>query len=202
MTEVAAIILAAGLSRRMGAQNKLLLPIGEMPMIRHVAMRYRAAINGPITVVTGHDQAAVTATVQDIANTSCVFNPDYETGQQTSVAVGLQNTQLADVTLIGLGDQPLLKSADIVALLTAHRSEASKKISIPAQGDTRGNPIVVPRDVRPYLTADPKKLGCMRFTRDNPDLVHRHTLQAAGFYTDIDTPDAYARICKERGLAK
>ncbi|MEP3920577.1 nucleotidyltransferase family protein [Ascidiaceihabitans sp.] len=202
MTEVAAIILAAGLSHRMGAQNKLLLPIGETPMIRNVVMQYRAAIDGPITVVTGHDQATVAAKVQDIANINCVFNPDYETGQQTSVGVGLLNTPLADVTLIGLGDQPLLRSTDIVALLDAHRSEGPGKISIPAQGDTRGNPIVVPRDLRPHLTADPNKPGCMRFTRDNPDLVQRHTLQAAGFYTDIDTPDAYALFCKERNLAR
>ncbi len=201
MTEVVAIILAAGLSRRMGAQNKLLLPIGGTPMIRHVVMQYRAAIGGPITVVTGHDEAVVAATVKDIANTSCVFNPDYEAGQQTSVAVGLQNTPLADVILIGLGDQPLLRPADIVALLDAHRSAVPEKISIPAQDDARGNPIVVPRDLRPLLTADPNKPGCMRFTRDNPDLVQRHSLQAAGFYTDIDTPGAYALLSKERDYA-
>lgn len=195
MTEVAAIILAAGLSRRMGRRNKLLLPVGGVPMISHVVAQYRAAFSGPITVVTGHEAPKIEAALEGI-DVDCVFNPSYEQGQQTSVVAGLQHCVQADVVLIGLGDQPLLRPEDITALLDAHRG-ASDKIAIPVKGDTRGNPIAVPRALRPHLTADPARPGCMRFTRDNPDLVQRHPLASQGFYTDIDTPSAYALLCKE-----
>jgi molybdenum cofactor cytidylyltransferase len=195
MIDVAAIILAAGLSRRMGSENKLLLPVGGEPMIRHVVAQYRAAIDGPITVVTGHDASLVESALADI-EIDCVFNPNYAQGQQTSVAFGLQHCAPADAVLIGLGDQPLLRSADIIALLDAHRG-VNDKITIPVKDDKRGNPIVVPRTLRPHLTADPSRPGCMRFTRENPDLVHRQPLIAKGFYTDIDTPSAYALFCQK-----
>ena len=56
MLETGAILLAAGLSRRMGDRNKLLLPIGEIPMIRHMVMTYHTATKSPICVVVGHQE--------------------------------------------------------------------------------------------------------------------------------------------------
>ncbi|MEP2472506.1 MAG: NTP transferase domain-containing protein, partial [Paracoccaceae bacterium] len=129
-----------------------------------------------------------------------VFNPDYETGQQTSVAVGLRHAPDASSLLIGLGDQPVLQAADIRALLDAHAAAGRGKISIPVSDETRGNPIVVPHGLRAGLTADPARAGCMRFTRENPALVQRHTLRAEGFYKDIDTPDDYIDLTHEEGL--
>ena len=196
MTEVAAIILAAGLSRRMGTQNKLLLPVGAVPMIRHVVLQYRMALSGPITVVTGHDAPDVTAALAGI-DVECVFNPIYADGQQSSVAWGLAHCPNADVVLIGLGDQPQLLSEDITALLAAHYVGDPGKISIPMHNGDRGNPICVPAILRPRLTADPTRPGCMRFTREHPELVQRHVLNADGFYHDIDTPAAYAQLVKQ-----
>ncbi|SOH93340.1 molybdenum cofactor cytidylyltransferase [Monaibacterium marinum] len=193
MHRVATIILAAGLSRRMGAHNKLLLPVNGLPMVRHVVQQYRAALDGPIIVVTGWDACAVKQALLGLG-AQCVFNPSYEQGQQSSVAFGLSNCPPADVVLIGLGDQPLLRSADITALLEAHVSGHPAKISIPTSDGKRGNPIAVPHVVRPQLTMDRLRPGCMRFTRDNPDMVQRHSLSAQGFYTDVDTPEAYASL--------
>ena len=199
MLNVAAIVLAAGHSRRMGAANKLLLQVGEHAMIRHVVGQYRAAIDGPITVVTGHDADSVQFQLRDL-DVECVFNPDHEKGQQTSVAYGLSHARDADVLLIGLGDQPLLRSADICDLVRVHSSISPTKISIPVNGAARGNPIVVPHTLRPNLTADPSRPGCMRFTRENPEYVQRHTLAAIGFYADIDTPNDYAALSQKKEL--
>lgn len=99
MTEVAAIILAAGQSRRMGAQNKLLLLVNGIPMIRHVVAQYRSALSGPITVVTGHEAPLVEAALAGI-EVACVTNDDYASGQQSSVAFGLQHCPPADIVLI------------------------------------------------------------------------------------------------------
>ena len=199
MLSVAAIVLAAGQSRRMGAINKLLLQVGEHAMIRHVVGQYRAAIDGPITVVTGHDADSVQSQLRDL-KVECVFNPDHEKGQQTSVAFGLSHAPDADVLLIGLGDQPFLRSSDIRDLVDAHRCISPTKISIPVDEEVRGNPIAVPRALRPNLTADPNRLGCMRFTRENPECVQRHALTAIGFYTDIDTPNDYMALSQKKEL--
>ena len=200
MHDVSLILLAAGQSSRMGTPNKLLLPVGEMPMVRHVALQYRAAFDGPILVVTGHDSEAVSAALAD-CDVECVFNPDHANGQQGSVAVGLKNAPIAELLLIGLGDQPLLKPRDILDLIEAHKAADPSKVSIPERDGARGNPIVVPHELRPQLTANPDRPGCMRFTRDNPTLVQRHALAADGFYADIDTPQEYAALRSRKEMA-
>ena len=119
MTKTAAIILAAGLSRRMGAQNKLLLPVGGVSMVYHVVSQYAGALDGPITVVTGHEAPQVEKALNGL-NVTCVYHAGFADGQQSSVAFGLRHCPQADVVLIGLADQPLLRSADITSLLAAH----------------------------------------------------------------------------------
>ena len=191
MRDVTAIILAAGLSRRMGARNKLLLPHGDVPMIRHMVDVYGAATAGPVLVVTGH-QANEIKTALAGSGAKTVFNPAYGDGQPTSVACGLRAARDDDTVLIGLGDQPLLNVADIRSLLAAHVATDSARISIPAVDQKRGNPIVVPANLRARLLANPRSPGCKKFTQTHPEHVQFHPLASPGFYMDVDTPEAYA----------
>ena len=202
MTEAGAILLAAGLSRRMGERNKLLLPRRGQPLVRYVARSYCAALRGPVTVVLGHEAEAVAHALRDLPVT-LVWNPDYTAGQMTSLAAGLAKAPAARVLLIGLADQPLLTPADLHVLLAAHHAADPDRITIPVRGEMRGNPIVVPDSLRPRLTEDPDRPGCLRFTRDHPEAVQRLPLPSDGYYTDIDTPEAYDALCKAdaRGAA-
>ena len=197
MAEVTAIILAAGLSRRMGRDNKLLLPINGVPMIRHVVDTYRVALDSPVIVVTGHEAQAVGAALAD-SDAITVFNACYAQGQQTSVACGMRVAGDGQDMLIGLGDQPLLRAGDIRALLRAHDQGAADRISIPMRDGQRGNPILVPHGLRARLLADPASPGCKRFTRAHPEHVQFHPLEAAGFYSDSDTPEAYVALSTQR----
>jgi len=197
MGEAAAIILAAGLSRRMGARNKLLLSFGGVPIIRHVVDVYRAAITGQVWVVTGHQADAVEAALAG-SGARTVFNADFAQGQPTSVACGLRAAGGAGAVLIGMGDQPLLTSGDIRALLAAHAAADTSRISIPALDQQRGNPILVPENLRSALLADPKSPGCRKFTRAHPEHVQFHALAAPGYYADVDTPEAYAALTADQ----
>ena len=193
MNDVTAILLAAGMSQRMGAENKLLLPVNGAPMVRCVAETYLAAIDGPVTVVTGYDAARLRDVLSGLPVTFA-HNPSFESGQPSSVAAGLAHAPEADLLLIGLADQPLLKPGDLADLLALHRASDPGKITIPMHRGVRGNPIVVPRSLRPRLTENPDRPGCMRFTRDHPEHVQAADLSAPGFYTDIDTPADYAAL--------
>lgn len=192
-SETTAIILAAGLSRRMGSKNKLLLPVNGVPMIRHVVERYCQAVDGDVLVVTGHDAAAVTCALTG-TRAKIVLNQHYAQGQFTSVASGLRHAEPAKTLLIGLGDQALIETRDIADLLAAHRAADPSKISIPVWEEARGNPIVVPQSLRARLLDDPDRPGCKKFTRTRPDLVQHLPLAARGFYVDVDTPEAYAAL--------
>lgn len=193
MRDVTAIILAAGLSRRMGDRNKLLLSVGGVPMIRHMVDVYSAATTRPVLVVTGHDADDVAAALAGSAART-VFNADYANGQPTSVACGLRAANDAGAVLIGLGDQPLLTADDIRALLAAHAAADPQRISIPAMDQRRGNPIVVPDALRSRLLEDPRSPGCKTFTRAHPEHVQFHALTSPGFFADMDTPEAYEAL--------
>lgn len=196
MGDVVGLILAAGLSRRMGERNKLLLPIGGVPMIRHMFNIYRAAMGGRVVVVTGHQADKIDSALSG-TGAETVLNANFEQGRPTSVVCGLHAAGDAETVLIGLGDQPLLKVDDIQSLLAAHEAADRSRISVPAVDQQRGNPIVVPANLRARLLADPRSPGCKKFTRTHPEHVQFHELASPGFYMDVDTPEAYAALTED-----
>lgn len=197
MDKEGAIILAAGLSTRMGKDNKLLLPWGGGTVIRRVVETYLAAIDGVVTVVTGFEADDITEALAGL-DLAFVHNRDFADGQQGSVAVGLGAAPPAEVLFIGLGDQPLLTPADLQAIFAA-QANAPEKIAIPFRGEDRGNPLAVPAALRARLTENAERPGCLRFTRDNPQLVTRVEMTTDGPFTDVDTPEAYGALAPKAG---
>lgn len=188
MHRSAAIILAAGMSRRMGAINKLLIRIEGIPMIRRAVETYLGICDGEVSVVTGYQRADVEAALHGL-DVQFVFNPDFEQGQKTSVAAGLSASALAQDTFIGLGDQPFLAAKHLGWLLAQHRTNKPAKITVPIQNQIRGNPLIIPFDLRGRLLADHHNPGCHKFTRENPDLVNLVATQTTAFFRDVDTPE-------------
>jgi len=191
MDSFGAIILAAGLSRRMGTRNKLLLPINGKPMIRHVVESYLAVVDAQVCVVTGFEADKIEAALAGLP-ISFVHNSDFEAGQPFSVRAGLLGAPDAQNFLIGLGDQPHLTAGDLQTLITAHMAADVQKISIPYKDSARGNPIIVPAALRTHLLADQANPGCGKFTRANPELAQHVPMTQPGFFDDIDTPAAFA----------
>ena len=86
--DIAAIVLAAGRSTRMGAANKLTADIGGKPMVRCVVEAALASAASPVLVVTGHQAADVRAALAGLA-VAFVDNPDYAAGLSTSLKAGI-----------------------------------------------------------------------------------------------------------------
>jgi molybdenum cofactor cytidylyltransferase len=190
MYEVDVILLAAGLSSRMRPRNKLLLEVRGTPVIRRMVETYADAVDGPIRVVTGHMADEVRASLHGLA-VHFVHNADFERGQQGSVLLGLAEPCEAKATLIGLGDQPDLRSGDVKALIAAHRAGAPGKITVPCYQGHRGNPIVLPRERRTEILSDPSKPTCRGFIDAHPEAVQMLEMSSAAFTRDIDTPEAF-----------
>ncbi|MCP4331897.1 MAG: NTP transferase domain-containing protein [Gammaproteobacteria bacterium] len=105
--KIAAIALPAGQSRRAGEQNKLLVELGEAPMISHMV---RSAVDSDayqVIVVTGHEAELVQETLGNY-QAEIVFNADYVSGMGSSLRIGIQAVAgKMDGALILLGDMPL-----------------------------------------------------------------------------------------------
>jgi molybdenum cofactor cytidylyltransferase len=137
---VAAIVLAAGQSSRMGS-NKLLADLGGQPMIRRTVSAMRQAADTTI-VVTGRDAGLIEAALDGLPVTF-VHNADYAQGLSTSLRAGIAAlTPDTDAAVIALGDMPLV-SPDVVRKLIAALSPAEhRSICVPVHKGERGNPVL------------------------------------------------------------
>lgn len=184
-----AVVLAAGSSTRMQGRHKLLLPLGDEPVIRRTVREVLAA--GPVetVVVTGSHAAEVAAALAGLP-VKLAFNPRHEEGQMTSVAAGVAAlTVPGDATMICLGDMPLLGAADYRELAAAHAARPLGSITVPRRHGMRGNPVVFSRGIARGLN-----LGCRKLIDDHPEEVYAYEPAHERFFADLDTPDDYARL--------
>src|SRR5262245_46502411 len=88
-THIAALVLAAGRSTRMGAANKLLADVGGKPMVRHAVEAALASQAHPVLVVTGHQADEVCAALAGL-DVAVATNPNFATGLSSSLRVGIR----------------------------------------------------------------------------------------------------------------
>lgn len=190
------VILAAGLSQRMGDTNKLLIDVNGESMIRG-AVRLYERLTDRIIVVLGYQADEVRAALQGF-DLTFVRNANYTSGQQSSVRAGLEAAALeGEGLVVALGDQPHLEEQDIAGLFDFFRIRHPDRIIVPWFEGVRGNPIVIPAQIAQRMRNDNRSPACRRFIDANPDLVVRYRAPNDHFTQDIDTPaDAAGLISK------
>jgi molybdenum cofactor cytidylyltransferase len=197
MTQDLAIVqLAAGLSRRMGGQNKLMLRFGGETLVARTARVLLRLDSGSVTVVLGHEADRVAMALAGLP-VQLVRNPAFAAGQMGSVRVGLAAAPAAAAVLLSLSDQPQLSLTECRALVAAHGRTAGDRITVPVRrgpdGDLqRGNPIVIPAALRLRLLSEDMALGCRGLTQRHPELVHAVEMAGDGCFADLDTADDVA----------
>jgi len=193
--KVAAVLLAAGLSRRMGVRNKLLIEIGGEPLVRRTARVY-LAVGAGVLAVLGHEAEQVRAALADLP-VSFAVNPHYDEGQQSSVLAGMDSlTGGFDAILVALADQAALTPADISELIDAFARSGANRILVPYFRGNRGNPVVFPARLIAEMRAAGRNAACRSFIDNNPQLTERYEAQHDRFIIDIDTPDDLASFGK------
>ena len=189
-----AVVLAAGLSRRMGAPNKLLLPLGGRPMIRQVLENVLAAPFVEVVVVLGHQAPEVGAALGPLG-VRCVVNDDFASGQVSSVRAGLGAlTQPTDAVMICLGDQPLLTPADLREVQAAFARRSHGSVLVPMFGERRGNPVIIDWSSAEETLARGTHFGCRHFMDENPERVYSWQSHNEHFVRDIDQPADYQAL--------
>ncbi|MFZ4816591.1 MAG: nucleotidyltransferase family protein [Phototrophicaceae bacterium] len=197
--KVGAVVLAAGLSSRMGAMKLLLAWDQGRSVIGQVLYQLQQTPVAPIIVVTGHradevEQETATYAVQ------CVTNPDYASGEmRSSLQVGL--TAFGDdveAALIVLGDQPRLNATIIRNLI--HAARDVQTIVIPSYQMRRGHPWVLGRHYWPQVLALNGETTVREVLARYTDTIRYITTDDDSILSDLDTPDAYQRERARAGL--
>lgn len=187
---IAAVILAAGRSTRMGARNKLLIEVQGLPMVRRVAAQILAARAQPCVVVTGHEADAVRAALHGCA-VSFAHNPDFQLGLSGSLHAGI-NALPGDVdgALICLGDMPDVRAAHVQKLIAAFDPSEGRAICVPTHHGKRGNPVLFSAQFFPEMMALSGDTGARRLIGAHGDQVCEVPMDDAAILLDLDTPEA------------
>ena len=194
-SDVVAILLAAGRSRRMGA-FKPLLPFGKATVIHSCLSNLRKGGVPDVIVVAGYLAEQLKAKLVDVDSIHLAINPDPESEMSHSIACGvLALPARAKAVLIALTDQPALPPAVISSVVAAWRAGA--KLVIPQHGERGGHPVLVDLEFRDQLlTLDPQ-LGLKAFFDAHRNQVQRIKVDSSYIARDMDTWDDYVALHEE-----
>ena len=189
----AALVLAAGGSRRLG-RPKQLEPWGATNLLGHVVARIAALDVEEIWVVLGHESEAI-IDATDLGDAGVVENPEWEEGIASSIRVGLDAlTRLSrcDRALITVADQPDTPDQVFQTLLQSH-AKSGKAVSVPKYRYSWGNPVIVDRSLWPRLMSLDGDEGAMRLWQAHPEWVNEVWFSEAP-PRDVDTESDVAEL--------
>jgi len=190
---VAAIILAAGLSQRMG-QPKLLLPWGKSTVIEQVANVLVDCDASPIVIVSGKTDSELQQLFRYTDN-HVTLNTAFENGSMiTSLQVGLKTVEDLGATaaLMVLGDQPQIQPETVKRVIRAHQSDPDRLI-IPSFQMRRGHPWLIPqRFWQELCNMDPEQTMRSFLNAHEKEIIYT-VVETASILADLDTPEDYLR---------
>jgi molybdenum cofactor cytidylyltransferase len=200
---ISAILLAAGASRRMGEQNKLLLPFRNNTLLGQVVTALCDSDAGEVVVVLGHEAEQVRVTLPD-RPFRIVENPDFAQGMTTSIRAGVRMASpQSEGFMICLSDLPFVEPSDYNYLLNAFRKarvEDDHAIVRPVHQGCPGNPVLFSSEYRQLLLAHEKLEGCRGLIKQHPEHVRELEMATDHVLRDIDTPEQYGRQIRSQGV--
>ncbi len=196
---IGAIVLAGGLSSRMG-QSKVLLPWDGRPIIQAIADRLTHMRMDDVVVVTGHMAEQVSAAVAK-TGVRTAHNASYREGEMLSslqTGISALGPEIA-ACMIVLGDQPQLDNRIITELMTAY-AEGKGGIVAPSYRQRRGHPILIDRKFWPELLDLPSGKAPRDVINAHADETYYVNVKTDSVLRDIDTPVDYEQERKRAGL--
>lgn len=210
MVKVSAIILAAGLSRRMatmematmemGRENKLFLEFKGKALVEWVIDQVTASKVDEIIIVTSElSNDKLIAFASD--KIKVVNNPDYKIGMTTSIQKGVASTsEECNGYMICLGDQPLIETSDyntIIASFKDSQQKNSKIITVPFYEGKKGNPVIFSSFYKEQILVHQEPEGCKEIIQKNKNELNKINLNSPFILQDIDTKEEYDKLIKK-----
>jgi molybdenum cofactor cytidylyltransferase len=193
---VAAIVLAAGQSTRMGAQNKLLLADGGDPLVRHAVKMAVLSQLKPVVVVLGHEADRVRAACDGLPVTFAL-NPDFAQGLSTSLKAGIKALpdDINGAAII-LADMPELDIALLDRLYAAFEAEPAALAAVPVHHGQWGNPCIVAAALFREISSLSGDQGARKILEKHRDMVIEMPVSSGAATRDIDTPDDWMKFLR------
>jgi molybdenum cofactor cytidylyltransferase len=194
---IAAVVLAAGRSTRMGGPNKLLAEIARRPLVRIAAEAALASGAKPVIVVAGHQRDQVEQALTALP-VRVVHNPHFVDGLGSSLKAGIAAVPPeADGAIVLLGDMPQVDARLIDRMIAAFDPDRGALVVVPTFEGKRGNPVLWSRRFFPDLTAIEGDVGARHLIGRYGEAVVEVPVDGKAALTDIDTPEALIGVKAE-----
>ncbi len=199
--KISGIILAAGLSTRIG-EPKQLLPFRGSTIIETVIDNLLGSKLDEVVVVVGHEAEKIKACIRH-KPVKIVFNPDYRNGMLTSAQCGVRAiSDSADAFALTLVDQPFITSNLIDLVVDAH-TQTDRGITIPSYDNRRGHPVIFDcRYAADVLALEPENGGVRSLFRKNAYDIHYVVVDTDHVIRDIDYRKDYEEALGEAGARR
>jgi len=182
----AAILLAAGHSRRFKGHNKLLHDFKGKPLIQHAIDEIEKNQFSQMIAVLGHEAQTLKQTIKH-QNFQLVENPNHLSGMGTSIATGATHLNPdIDGVFICLADMPLIQAKHFQVISQNFAPEHNQKICVPIQEGKRGHPVLFANDYFEQLSKLKNDQGARSILKEHADVTKTVTLQTNAIHYDID----------------
>ena len=189
---VSAIILAAGMSRRMDSPKQL-LPIGGKPLLQHMLDNVDRSAVDEIVLVLGFEADLIRKDLSE-NRARIVINSSYKEGMSTSIQAGIKGlSKKSEAALIILCDQPLI-GHQVIDKIISYYKKNDYKIAVPFYKGFRGNPVLIDKSLFPEMMGISGDIGCRAIFGLHPDFILKVPMDDVSILVDIDTQQEFEKI--------
>jgi molybdenum cofactor cytidylyltransferase len=192
-TKVSAIVLAAGMSKRLGTLKQL-AKIGDKTLLESTLEALQNSSVDETILVLGYRADEIEQAISFPSTTRIVVNDSYEAGMSSSIQAGIRAiSSESSAAMIVLADQPFLKASVINILIETYRASHAK-ILVPVYKGFRGNPVLIDRSLFQEMMEITGDIGCRSLFGLHSDQIRRVPVDDIGILIDIDNKDDLARF--------
>ena len=190
MPRIAALVLAAGQSRRMGVHTKMLAQSQGVALVRHSVDATIASAVGLVVVVTGHEPEGVHEVLAG-CDVSFIHNEHFAEGMSTSLKTGLDALpDDIDGVVVCLGDMPAVSARHIDKLIAAFDEEEGRLICVPTFQGKRGNPVLWSSSLFGEMRNIAGDVGARHLIGEHAFDTCEVSMEDNAVLLDLDTPEA------------
>ena len=186
---ISSILLAAGQSKRMNGENKLIKEIQGIPLIKHSVKNILFSSVDELIVVLGYQKEIIEKLIDKNKKIKFVFNKDFESGLASSIKAGLNHlSKNTEAFFICLGDMPMVNHNIYNQLI---KSKDSKKIIVPTYKEQQGNPVLFDNSMKEKVLDIKGDVGAKKILELNKDKILNLEINDQSIARGFDTQDDF-----------
>ena len=186
---ISSILLAAGQSKRMNGENKLIKKIHGIPLIKHSVKNILTSSIDELIIVLGYQEEIIKKIIDKDSKIKFVFNKDFETGMASSIKTGLVHlSEKTKAFFICLADMPMVNK-DIYNQLIKFKDKS--EIIVPTYKGQQGNPILFLISMKEKIMNIQGDVGAKKILELNKDKIMSVQIDDQGITKDFNTEENF-----------